>query len=145
MRPRSRFLNPHNGRRALERMDRPPNLSQLFPPEVPRRSVSFLRDGFSVSPIGHSGVRVIEGFCSEAGVSYLLSREQELVPGDDAFTTVFSATVQDSILLPLYYRAAMLTGLPFEHAGAISVGRSIDEAEFGRVPRPPRGGCRSAS
>ncbi|MBT5891977.1 MAG: hypothetical protein HOH24_09960 [Chromatiales bacterium] len=97
-------------------------LAKVFPPEVPRRPLSFLHDGFAVNSVANSGVRVIDNFCSVAGSSYLISRACE-VGGDGALSAVvFNATHQDPVLMPLLYRISMLTGIPLNHAGSIEVG-----------------------
>ena len=97
-------------------------LAKVFPPEVPRRPLSFFHDCFAVNSVANSGVRVIDNFCSVAGSSYLISRACE-VGGDGALSAVvFNATHQDPVLMPLLYRVSMLTGIPLNHAGSIEVG-----------------------
>lgn len=114
-------------------------LAKVFPPDVPRRPLSFLPDGFAVNSVANSGVRVIDNFCTVAGSSYLISRACE-VAGDNALSAVvFNATHQDPVLMPLLYRASMLTGIPLNHAGSIEVGLvpdTLKECSVGK--QPPR-------
>jgi len=111
-------------------------LAKLFPPEVPLRPLSFLPDGFTVNQIGNSGVRVIERFCSEAGASYLMARADELASSGDHSAIVFRAANQDNILLPLFYRASMLTGLDFNHSGPLQAGLVADLGPVDEFPEP---------
>ncbi len=96
--------------------------SKVLPPEVPRRPLSFLPDGFSVSTIADSGVRVVEHFCSVPGASYLTSRAVEIGGEDTLSSVVFNPTHQDPVLMPLLYRAAMLAGTHINQTGPIEVG-----------------------
>jgi hypothetical protein len=98
-------------------------LSKLFPPKVPRRPLSFLPNGFEVNSIGNSGVRIVEHFCSEAGASYIISRSKEVASETLGSMSVFNATHQDQVLMPLLYRASMLTGLPLNHIGSIDASK----------------------
>jgi len=98
-------------------------IAKILPPAVPRRPLSFLPNGFKVEALGDSGVYMIDAFCSKAGSSYLLARAAELsnVTEEPESATVFSASRQDQVLLPLLYRAAMLSGTRVSHMGIISV------------------------
>jgi len=117
--------------------------AKFFPPKVPRRDLSFLPDGFAVYPLGNSGAYVVEQFCSTRGTSYLLAVAAELMDekasgeAEQPRVNVFSATRQDSVLLPLLYRAGMLTGLPAVNAGPVSVAsvRAGESLAGRRYPR----------
>jgi len=112
-------------------------LAKLWPPSVPRRPLSFLSDGFNVEPLGRSGAYVINNFCSKRGTSYLLACAAELANDDDV-ATVFSATRQDPVLLPLLYRAAMLAGVQAGQIGPVSVAGVTEEASQLLGERYPR-------
>ena len=114
-------------------------LAKLFPPDVPRRPLSFLPDSFAVKPLGQSGVRVVEHFCSVPGASYIISRSKEVAGERSGLASVFSATHQDQVLMPLLYRASMLTGLPLSHTGAIDAGKvGPSKTEYHAVEDPSR-------
>jgi hypothetical protein len=111
--------------------------AKLLPPEVPRRPLSFLHDGFAVNSIGNSGVRVIERFCSVAGASYLTSRAAEIGGEDTLSAVVFSATHQDPVLMPLLYRLSMLTGTAINQVGPIEVGLVSADLKVCPLEQPP--------
>jgi len=110
-------------------------LSRLFGARVPVHNLSWLPDGFVMQPLGATGVRLIDNFCSphEAALLIdsartLLERAQtgDVVVNDVALSGQFALSEHDgddSTLLPLLYRCAVAFGIPYTHVERIAVGR----------------------
>lgn len=116
-------------------------LSKILPPRVNATPLHYLPHGFSVHHIGATGLRVVDNFCTAEEADYLIEKakgqlhaSQVIVGGkavDDPGRTsshavAFHRSHQDSRVLPIILRGAMLAGVPPDHAEQIYVSRYSD-------------------
>jgi prolyl 4-hydroxylase len=113
-------------------------LSKLLPATVPPSPLHHLPDGFRISVVGKTGIRVIDNFCTQDEADYLidkarkrLAKSRVVVDGKAIFDSgrtsshavVFHRFEQDSVVLPIVARGAMLAGVPVDQAEQIYVSR----------------------
>jgi len=116
-------------------------LSKIFRPSVPATFLHYLPDGFTVHTAADTGLRVVDNFCTCEEASYLidmareqLSKSKVIIDGravDDRGRTSSHAVAfhrhhQDSRVLPIIARGAMLAGVPPENAEQVYVSRYAD-------------------
>ncbi len=119
-------------------------LHNLLPTPVPFSPLPYLLDGFKVSKVAKTGLRVIDNFCSREECEYLihiarksLTKSGVVVDGkaildkgrSSSHAVVFHRSHQDPKILPIMARGAMLAGVPIDHAEQIYVSR-YDPGEF---------------
>jgi hypothetical protein len=116
-------------------------LAKLFPRKVPIAPLYYLPSGFSVNVIAETGIRVVDNFCTPEEAEYLINKAREHLArskvivnnkavADDGRTSshavAFHRHHQDSNVLPIIARGAMLAGVPMDHAEQIYVSRYSD-------------------
>lgn len=134
----SNFMRKLKGRFARLWYQRNYHLSKLYARPVPSMPLRYLPDGFSISTVGDTGIKVIDNFCTEDEANYLIDKaRREMIkskvivdgkPVEDPGRTsshavVFHRYQQDERVLPLIARGAMLAGVPVDHAEQIYVSR----------------------
>jgi prolyl 4-hydroxylase len=113
-------------------------LSKLIKPTVPATPLHHLPHGFSVHSVAETGIRVVDNFVTQEEADYLiqkareqLSKSQVIVRGKavidpgrtSSHAVAFHRHHQDSHVLPIIARGAMLAGVPTDHAEQIYVSR----------------------
>lgn len=113
-------------------------LTRLFPRPVPFNPLPYLPPGFSVHKVADTGLRVIDNFVTRDEAEYLigiarenLARSMVVIDGKpvleggrtSSHTVVFHRYQQDTKVLPIIARGAMLAGVPAENAEQIYVSR----------------------
>jgi hypothetical protein len=116
-------------------------VSKLLRPSVPATALHYLPEGFTVRAAANTGLRIVDNFCTGEEASYLiamareqLSKSMVIVDGqaiDDSGRTSSHAVAfhrhhQDSRVLPIIARGAMLAGVPADHAEQVYVSRYAD-------------------
>jgi len=109
--------------------------------EVPATPLHYLPDGFSVQSVADTGLRIVDNFCTREEAEHLINKARKQLrksqvivdgkPVDDrgrtsAHSVVFHRHHQDSHVLPIIVRGAMLAGVPTDHAEQIYVSRYGD-------------------
>lgn len=114
-------------------------ISKVLPYSVPATSLHYLPNGFAVHTIAKTGLRIVENFCTVEEARYLIQTASEQQASksklakdgraaDDhrpvsSRTVVFDRHHQDSRVLPIIARGAMLAGVPPENAEQVYVSR----------------------
>jgi prolyl 4-hydroxylase len=113
-------------------------LSKIYPRQVPASALHYLPDNFTVQKIANTGLRVVENFCTRNEADLLvemarsqLTKSQVVVDGKvvnhsgrtSTFAMAFHKYHQDSRVLPIIARGAMLAGVPVDHAEPVYVTR----------------------
>jgi len=116
-------------------------ISKVFPHSVPATSLHYLPQDFAVHTIANTCLRIVDNFCTGDEARYLIdtAREQasksKLVDDGSAangrglrasHTVVFDRYHQDSRVLPIIARGAMLAGVPADHAEQVYVSCYVD-------------------
>jgi prolyl 4-hydroxylase len=116
-------------------------LSKVLPRKVPATPLHYLPQGFSVHHVAETGLRVVDNFVTQDEADYLienarqqLKKSQVIVDGKAVLDTgrtsshavAFHRHYQDSRVLPIVARGAMLAGVPEDHAEQIYVSRYGD-------------------
>jgi len=119
-------------------------LSRIFRRSVPPAILHYLPEGFIVHTVADTGLRVVDNFCTREEADYLiensrkqLSNSKVIIEGravDDRGRTSSHAVAfhryhQDSRVLPIIARGAMLAGVPVDHAEQVYVSR-YNDGEF---------------
>jgi prolyl 4-hydroxylase len=127
-------------RRRIDRLRYRRNyyLSKFRPAVVPPCPLHHLPDGFQISLVGKTGIRVIDNFCTQEEADYLINKARErlaksrvVVDGKAVFDSgrtsshavVFHRYEQDPAVMPIVARGAMLAGVPVDQAEQIYVTR----------------------
>ncbi|MDP6437723.1 MAG: 2OG-Fe(II) oxygenase [Gammaproteobacteria bacterium] len=127
-------------RRRLSILDYRKNyyLSKLLPTRIRFSPLRYIPDGFSVTTLANTGIKVIDNFCTADEANYLIEKARKsmiksrvIVDGKailESGRTSSHAVVhhryhQDPKVLSIIARAAMLIGVPLEHAEQIYVTR----------------------
>jgi len=105
---------------------------------VPATPLHYLPQGFSVHTVADTGIRVVDNFVTKEEANYLiekardqLKKSQVIVDGKpvndpgrtSSHAVAFHRNHQDSRVLPIIMRGAMLAGVPPDHAEQIYVSR----------------------
>ena len=116
-------------------------LSKILPRDVPMAPLYYLPHGFSVHIVADTGIRVVDNFCTAEEAEYLINKARDHLARskvilnnkavDDSGRTsshsvAFHRHHQDSRVLPIIARGAMLAGVPMDHAEQIYVSRYSD-------------------
>jgi prolyl 4-hydroxylase len=116
-------------------------LAKALPGKVPATPLHYLPDGFAVHSIAETGLKVVDNFCTQDEADYLISKARDQLsksrvivdgkPVDDhgrtsSHSVAFHRHHQDSRVLPIIARGAMLAGVPWDHAEQIYVSRYGD-------------------
>lgn len=113
-------------------------LSKLLPEPVPFNPLQYLPNGFGVTVVAKTGIRIIDNFCTADEAKFLiekarksLNRSRVVIDGKaildqgrtSSHAVVFHRFQQDPEILPIIARGAMLVGVPVENAEQIYVTR----------------------
>jgi prolyl 4-hydroxylase len=116
-------------------------LAKALPGKVPATPLHYLPDGFAVHSIAETGLKVVDNFCTQEEADYLINKARDQLnksrviedgkPVDDqgrtsSHSVAFHRHHQDSRVLPIIARGAMLAGVPWDHAEQIYVSRYGD-------------------
>jgi prolyl 4-hydroxylase len=116
-------------------------LAKALPRKVPATPLHYLPDGFAVHSIAETGLKVVDNFCIQDEADYLINKARDQLnksrvivdgkPVDDqgrtsSHSVAFHRHHQDSRVLPIIARGAMLAGVPWDHAEQIYVSRYGD-------------------
>jgi prolyl 4-hydroxylase len=116
-------------------------LAKALPGKVPATPLHYLPDGFAVHSIAETGLKVVDNFCTQDEADYLINTARDQLnksrvivdgkPVDDqgrtsSHSVAFHRHHQDSRILPIIARGAMLAGVPWDHAEQIYVSRYGD-------------------
>jgi prolyl 4-hydroxylase len=116
-------------------------LAKALPGKVPATPLHYLPDGFAVHSIAETGLKVVDNFCTQDEADYLINKARDQLnksrvivdgkPVDDqgrtsSHSVAFHRHHQDSRVLPIIARGAMLAGVPWDHAEQIYVSRYGD-------------------
>lgn len=112
--------------------------AQLLGLRVPVFPLMYLPDGFTVQPVGATGLTLVENFCTATEAEHLIEQARSRLRDsritinnrqvkDDYRTSktaiVYDRFLRDPAVEPLLYRAGMLLGLPPEHVETVFVTR----------------------
>ena len=115
--------------------------AKVLPREVPATPLHYLPDGFAVQSVADTGLKIVDNFCTREEADYLINKAREQLrksqviidgkPVDDrgrtsSHSVTFHRHHQDSHVLPIIARGAMLAGVPRDHAEQIYVSRYGD-------------------
>lgn len=118
--------------------------ARLFGLRVPVFPLMHVPDGFTLSHVGKTGVSIVENFCTADEAQAIIDKARVRLQAsritvgnkqilDDYRTSqtasVFDPTHMEPAVLPLLYRAAMLLGVPAQHAESVFVTR-YGEGEY---------------
>jgi hypothetical protein len=112
--------------------------SKIFPRPAPAMPLHYLPQDFTISVVGDTGIKVIDNFCRQDEADYLINKARTQLAKSKVVTdgkpvydqgrtsshsVVFHRSHQDSVVLPIIARGAMLAGVPVSNAEQIYVSR----------------------
>ena len=116
-------------------------LAKILPGKVPATPLHYLPEGFAVHSVAETGLKIVDNFCTQDEAEYLIEKARAqlrksgvIIDGkvvtDSGRTSshalAFHRHHQDSRVLPIIARGAMLAGVPTDHAEQIYVSRYGD-------------------